>query len=378
MDRLNERLDHELHEVPVPSRSASDVIASGTRRRRLRKAATIGVASVVAMSSIVLISRAFDEPDGRLGGDPAFEERILFNTLPWSEIPGQIFTVRPDGTDLEQITKPDADYLSPAVSPDGSRIAFVRFDMGSDPPRTGHEGIFVMNVGGSAMHELLRTGEPKPISVSQIAWSPDGSQIGFIRNYFFDSSEANFQHELWIMGADGSDPHELIDLQIDSFSWSPDGSRIVFTEQSVVGNRFRWDLHVMDADGSNVQPLTDDGHSRYPAWSPVGDMVAFQRWIGAGATHLYVLEPAHPDGDPRAVWTGDLGIDSLAWSPDSSRIVFDAYDQRQEHCSILTVTLDGEATSILESRRPEPMPGGTSEQSLCAGTVTWTVLVEAT
>ena len=47
---------------------------------------------------------------------------------------------------------------------------------------------------------------------------------------------------------------------------SPDGTRIVF-----MSNRDGdWDLYVMDADGTNVQQLTDTpGPEWGPAWSPV-------------------------------------------------------------------------------------------------------------
>jgi Tol biopolymer transport system component len=226
------------------------------------------------------------------------------------------------------------------------------------------------------MHEVLRTGEPKQISVSQVAWSPDGSEIAFVRIFYVGSSEADFRHELWIMGADGSDPHRLIDREIESFSWSSDGSRIAFTEQSVVGQRFQWDIHVMDADGSNVQPLTDDGRSRFPAWSPDGVRIAFQRWVEYDEQHLYVLEPNDPEADPRAIWTGGEAFDTIAWSPDSARIAIDTFDQREERCSLLTVTLDGDVATVLESQRPEPVTGGTGESSLCAGTLAWSALIE--
>jgi Tol biopolymer transport system component len=306
---------------------------------------------------------------------PTGEERIVFGTLPWPDIAAQVFTMKPDGSDIEQITEPDADYLSPALSPDGASIAFVRFTQGSDPPTTMHEGIFVMNADGSDPRELLETGEPMPISVGQIAWSPDGSLIGFVRNIYTEGSEADSGYELWVMGADGSDPHRLTDRKIVSFAWSPDGRRIAFTEETADGARLRWDLHVMDADGANARSLTADGRSSFPAWSPDGERIAYQRWEGGGVTHVYVLEPDRQEVDPRPVWTGDAGIDSLDWSPDGSRIVFDAYEQEQKRCSIMTVTVDGDATTLLEAQRLEVMPGEPPpERSLCAGTVTWGIV----
>ena len=48
-------------------------------------------------------------------------------------------------------------------------------------------------------------------------------------------------------------------------SWSPSGERIAFASSR---NRAKYDIYVMDADGSNLQRLTKDGESDYsPDWS---------------------------------------------------------------------------------------------------------------
>ena len=368
MNELRDRLERELNQVPVAPRSASDVIAWADRRRRRHRIGTVALALVLTLGSIGLISRAFEGSGGTpFDGVVKAEERIVFNSIPWPDIPGQLYSVGVDGARLEQMTRPDADYLAPAVSPDGSKIAFVRFVRGSDPPQTFHEGIYVMSVEGSEMFELLTTGEPKPISVSQIAWSPDGSQIAFIREFFVGHSEADFQHELWIMNSDGSEPHKVVDRQIESFSWSPDGSRIAFTEQAVAGERFVWDLYVMDADGRSVERLTQDGQSRQPSWSPDGEKLAFQ-----SHDQIYVM---NADGSQISRLTiGQESYGGPAWSPDSSALAINAFDQESHRCSILTVTMEGDVATVLESHRPEPRLGGETEPSICAGTLAWEFL----
>lgn len=376
MNELRDRLERELNDIPIAPRSASHIIAFADRRRKLRRIGTVGLASIIALGSIALIDRAFDTSDGgpadALGNR---EERIVFNTVPWPDTPGQLFSVRPDGTGLARLTEPDASYLSPAVSPDGSRIAFVRFVDGSEPPRTVHEAIYLMRADGSDIRELLTTGEPKPISVSQLAWSPDGSQIAFIRTFYIGHSESDFGHELWIMGADGSGPHRVVDRQIESFSWSPDGTRIAFAEQGLNGDRFAWDLFVMHADGSNVEQLTDDGRSRLPAWSPDGATLAYQRWVDDRSTHVYVMNMDDPGRAAHPILTGKAGFDSLTWSPDSSAVAISAFDRQSHRCSIQEVTLEGDVSTVLESDLPESgsVPPGT-KQVLCPGTLAWAFL----
>jgi Tol biopolymer transport system component len=368
MNELRDRIDRELSQVPVAPTSVTDIVARADRHRRLRRIGTMGLALILTLGSVGLITRAFNTSPGTPSNAVNSEERIVFSTVPWPDVPAQLYSVRDDGSGLRQLTQPDADYLTPAVSPDGSRIAFVRFIMGSDPPQTAHEGIYVMGVDGSDMHELLRTGEPIPISVSQLAWSPDGSQIAFIRNFLDGRTEAERRHELWVMDADGSQPHKVTDRQVVSFSWSPDGSRIAIAEQALVGERYTWDIYVMDADGGRVERLTQNGRSRGPAWSPDGKKLAFH-WGG----QILVM---NADGTQTFHLTnGPESYSEIAWSPDSSALAIDAYDRQTRRCSILTVTLQGDLATVLESLVPDiPPPGGETPRSLCAGGLAWVSL----
>jgi Tol biopolymer transport system component len=53
--------------------------------------------------------------------------------------------------------------------------------------------------------------------------------------------------------------------------WSPDGTRIAF--KSTRGGNGKWDVYVMNADGSNVTRLTDTANNHDPAWMPDGKSV---------------------------------------------------------------------------------------------------------
>ena len=95
-------------------------------------------------------------------------------------------------------------------------------------------------------------------------------------------------------------------------SWSPDGTRIVYAR----GRDGTGGLAVMNADGTDVRPLTD-GDDIAPDWSPDGRSIAFTResdgqiWvIGADGSDLHQLTSI------------TRGADVPSWSPDSSRIMF--------------------------------------------------------
>jgi hypothetical protein len=90
-------------------------------------------------------------------------------------------------------------------------------------------------------------------------WSPDGSRIAYV-------STENGSDDIWVVYADGEGATWLVknDWEWDKHpSWSPDGKRIVFWS-----NRHGLkQIFVMDADGQNVQLLSGSEWDEYdPIW----------------------------------------------------------------------------------------------------------------
>jgi TolB protein len=120
-----------------------------------------------------------------------------------------------------------------------------------------------------------------------------------------------------IIEADGSNVRPLTeDLQYHRpLTWSPDGKKLLFWKHSQVG----WDIWVTDADGKNQKNLTQTrrGGCRSPSWSPDGRTIAFMRDNPPG---LYVMDA---DGkNQRRLSEKGHRDDIPAWTPDGKRIAF--------------------------------------------------------
>jgi len=96
--------------------------------------------------------------------------RIAFWTLAAMT---QVYTVNGDGSGLHRLTDGAEDNYSPAWSPDGRRLAYVR----NLPSQRYYfvSAIYVMNADGSGKERLTRTG----VLGNQPAWSPDGRKLAF-------------------------------------------------------------------------------------------------------------------------------------------------------------------------------------------------------
>jgi TolB protein len=105
----------------------------------------------------------------------------------------------------------DAPASRPAISPDGTRVAFVA----GSPRRI----VGVPIDGGAPFFDLL----PPPGTGARVAWAPDGRALTIaVRERGVD--------DLWRLPVDGSPPRRLTDLGdlgIFRFAWSPDGRLVL-------------------------------------------------------------------------------------------------------------------------------------------------------
>jgi Bacterial Ig domain/WD40-like Beta Propeller Repeat/Beta-propeller repeat len=218
----------------------------------------------------------------------------------------EIYSMNSDGTGLTRLTNHSAIDLFPALSPDGTKIAFA-----SNRDGLLNFEIYVMNADGSSPARLTTNArvDGKP------SWSPDGTKIAFT-----SARDGNF--EIYSMNADGSGLTRLTNNHaIDSDpAWSPDGTKIAFSS-----NRhgvLNFEIYVMNDDGGGVARLTNNSALDVsPSWSPDGTKIAFaSNRNGLLNFEVYVM---NADGGVQTRLTTNGAVDGEpAWSPEGDKIVF--------------------------------------------------------
>jgi TolB protein len=173
----------------------------------------------------------------------------------------QIYTARPDGSDVKQLTRAHGYNAESTITRDGKHIVFTS-------TRNGDLDIYTMNADGSNVKQLTNElgydGGP--------FWSYDGKKIVYraehpntpeeISDYKDLLSKGLIRPgnlEIWVMNADGSNKHQVTRNGAANFApyWHPDGKRIVFASNMADPKNGRdFDLYLINEDGSGLERIT--------------------------------------------------------------------------------------------------------------------------
>jgi TolB protein len=199
----------------------SGVDASRSTRLGFPRPSSVGVLMIVAaalVAACVALVVAAQEP--ARATFPGQNGEIAFVGLD-ADGAYQIFTVSPSGANLRQLTFDKTLKESPAWSPDGRRIAFVRWG-----PR-GRD-IYTMNADGSG-EVLITSGKRDDYDP---AWSPDSKRLVFSRDV---GKQPYSNRDLFTVRRDGTHPVRLTrtDEIEDGPAWSPDGIKMLFRDVPV-------------------------------------------------------------------------------------------------------------------------------------------------
>lgn len=161
-----------------------------------------------------------------------------------------------------------------AWGPDGRSIAYS-----VEPPPTGASdpssfGVIVLRSGGDPVQVSLAAG------VEGLVWSPDGSSLLLDRI-------VSGRSLIEVVAADGSDERVLVEGPMHEGPgapvWSPDGSQIAFLRTPRVGDVYRMEIWVIGADGQGQMRLGVGDSETWgggPVWSPDSRRVAWASFFG--------------------------------------------------------------------------------------------------
>ena len=241
-----------------------------------------------------------------------------------------------------QVKTPTVDDLislrraaSPAISPDGKRVAYTIRETNWDE-NTYETEIWVADVQSGATRQLTNGRK----SSNAPAWSPDGSRLAF-------GSDREDKRQIYLIDLRGGEALKVTSAEesVGAFAWSPDGRSIAFAssdprsealkerekkfaEFDVIDEDHRLShLYVVDVETKKIRRLTSGAFTvgRFD-WSPDSRQIAFDHRINGdpangGSADISLV--AVSDSVLRKLVTGHGPDSNPQWSPDGSQIAFE-------------------------------------------------------
>ncbi len=232
-------------------------------------------------------------------------------------------------------------FIDVRISPDGNRIAFVSSEICAT--KRNPRKLYTMNTDGSRTRKVMdipfRLDGRRVDYAFGLAWSPDSQALAFAVNIWGEEKGLEGEDALavYTVKSDGSDKRMVTRVPGEyagGLAWSPDGQLLSFMSGQVQGHDDSGvrpvtlhALSVRDADLSQQSPhsqtavgLLIKNHPTPLAWSPDGREMAFAVWASDGVK-LYGKTLGESDLRVLADMGPVLPAESVAWSPDGSRIL---------------------------------------------------------
>jgi len=251
-----------------------------------------------------------------------------------------LYVSTPDGATGCLVTFNQSAAFAPAWSPDGSQVGFILLDGSS--PTDQQQWVYTVDARTRSVHQLVKSAE--------FAWSPDSKQIAF-------SHEA----DVWVIPAQGGKARKLTQAHAGAYSpsWSPNGKWITYSQPD--------GIYVMDAaTGANPRNLSSAKGSadQFPVWSPDSQWIAFTTNRDGINEQVYIVNAQ--TGQLQRVSDGKTQNSNPVWSPDSKQIAYMTAPSRKSavETRIVIGRIDGSAPRRLtKSNQIEMYPSWSQDGS---------------
>ncbi len=227
-----------------------------------------------------------------------------------------LFSLLPSGKFLRLTIGAWSD-IHPAISPDGSRVAFAS-------NRSGFWDLYILDLASGKITPLTQT----PQYEAHPSWSPDGVWIVY-ESYVVEEGEG--QLDIFIRPVDDSQPPVRLtnDPASDhSPSWSPQGRKIAF----VSTRNGESDIWIADLDNPQERFFNISKNNRrndqHPFWSPDGHRIGWSSQ-GEGWPTIMLWDVDTPNDAPISMVQGN----QAAWSPQGDTLLVSVSSPNQEYLS---------------------------------------------